>query len=405
MDVRSRAGGEGDRGAEAPPRRVEGAGFSAFRQLVSLSPEGILVHRGGAILYLNQSGARILGYEDAGELIGREISAIIAADERNPVRGQAGQAVEELFYRRDGATLPVEVVSSDATSGEVPFKFDFFRDITARRQMVDSIQRQKLHFEELFQNSPEAIVLFDAQSRITEINRNFTALFGYTPEEAVGQTIRELIVPPEGQDEALVLFNHSFQGEPVYLEAERCDKYGKRFYVSILGAPILREGELIGVYGIYRDINERKQTELMQQVLFRISETSARARDLNELYSSLHDLVSELINTRNFFIAILDPATDTIEFPYHVDERDPPPLPRRCGRGLTEYVIRTGIPLLADRERVEAMVRAGEAESVGFPSVDWLGLPLKNNRGETFGVLGVQSYSENVRFTLGARTC
>jgi len=400
MEDRSRVGGEGDRETVNGSVRPEENGFSAFRQLVNLSPEGILVHRNGTILYLNHSGARMLDYDDPAALIGKDVATVVTAGSRSGERSPSTLPAEESFLRRDGSVLPVEVVSSTATRGRVPIKFDFFRDVTDRKRMVDSLQRQKLHFEELFKNSPEAIVLFDAENRITEVNWNFTALFGYTLEEAVSKSARELIVPPDGQDEALMFFNRSIRGEPIYQETVRCDKYGKRFYVSILGAPILRGGELIGTYGIYRDINERKHTERMQQVLYRISETSARARDVSELYSSLHELVAELINIRNFFIAILDPATDTIEFPYFVDEHEPPPAPRHRGRGLTEYVMRTGIPMLVDRERIAAMVRDGEIDPLGTAVIDWLGVPLKNARGETFGVLGVLSYSEDLRFTM-----
>ena len=159
MDDQSRDGESGPAGGEAGPIRSERAGFSAFRELVNQSPEGIMVHRGGRILYLNRSGARLLGYSDAASLIGKEVAAVVAPDAPRPA-AEPGTPFEESYLTRDGVILPVEVVSSTATSGEVPFKFDFFRDISARKRMVDTLQRQKLHFEELFQNSPEAIVLF-----------------------------------------------------------------------------------------------------------------------------------------------------------------------------------------------------------------------------------------------------
>src|SRR5262249_42769961 len=66
--------------------------------------------------------------------------------------------------------------------------------------------------------------------------------------------------------------------------------------------------------------------------------------------------------------------------------------------GLTELVLRTGAPLLATPEVMTRLLDDGEVELVGAPSVDWLGVPLK--RGErTFGVLAVQSYREDARFT------
>ena len=107
--------------------------------------------------------------------------------------------------------------------------------------------------------------------------------------------------------------------------------------------------------------------------------------------------VSELMPARNFYIALHDRASDLLSFPYFVDEVDTPPARKALGRGLTEYVIRTGEPLLASPEVFEELVRRGEAELIGAPSVDWLGVPLRAAQ-ETIGIVVVQSYTEGVRF-------
>jgi diguanylate cyclase (GGDEF)-like protein/PAS domain S-box-containing protein len=104
------------------------------------------------------------------------------------------------------------------------------------------------------------------------------------------------------------------------------------------------------------------------------------------------------MNARNFYIALFDEVQRILSFPYWVDEVDPAPPPARLGRGLTEYVLRTGAPLLATPETFERLVREGEIELIGGASVDWLGVPLK--RGDkTGGVLAVQTYDERLRLT------
>jgi PAS domain S-box-containing protein len=66
------------------------------------------------------------------------------------------------------------------------------------------------------------------------------------------------------------------------------------------------------------------------------------------------------------------------------------------GRGLSAYVLRTGEPLLlTDEARFEDLVRSGEVERMGAPSVSWLGVPLKT-KGETLGILVAQSYEPGV---------
>src|SRR5450631_3624858 len=100
---------------------------------------------------------------------------------------------------------------------------------------------------------------------------------------------------------------------------------------------------------------------------------------------------------RNFYIALYDSATELLTFPYFVDEQDSAPSPKKLGRGLTDYLIRAGQPLLATPEVLEAMVQRGEVARNGSRSLDWMGVPLKVNN-HTFGALVVQTYSKNIRY-------
>src|ERR1700751_3955237 len=108
-------------------------------------------------------------------------------------------------------------------------------------------------------------------------------------------------------------------------------------------------------------------------------------------------MVGEVMNARNFYVALYASVTQILTFPHFVDERDPTPASRRLGRGLTEYVLRTGEPLLATPAVFEELQSRGEGELVGSPSLDWMGVPLRAGN-HTFGVLVVQSYSQDVRF-------
>jgi len=111
----------------------------------------------------------------------------------------------------------------------------------------------------------------------------------------------------------------------------------------------------------------------------------------------VHEIVGRLMPARNFYIAVYDENTDLLSFPYYKDEYDPEPMPRHLGKGLTDYVLRTGEPILASPDLFRNQVQSGNVEEVGHESIDWLGVPLK--KGDiTFGVLAVQSYTEGVRY-------
>jgi PAS domain-containing protein len=140
-----------------------------------------------------------------------------------------------------------------------------------------------------------------------------------------------------------------------------------------------------------------KRAEKVYAASYKISESASCAENLHELFESIHAIVGELIPASNFYISLYDKSTDLITFPYYVDENDLPPGPNKPGKGLTEYVLRTGKPLLAPQRVFEELEAAGEVESIGAPSVDWLGVPLKTEE-EIIGVLVVQSYTEGVHF-------
>jgi two-component system cell cycle sensor histidine kinase/response regulator CckA len=274
--------------------------------------------------------------------------------------------------------------------------------MTQRRQWTPAWDEQnptiqRAYLEQLVECAPEAISILDVQHRITRINSEFTRLFGFSPEEALGRRPSELIVPAERTAETDWIKESVIGGQKITLETRRQRKDGSLVDVSVSCAAVTVDGAHVGYYVLYRDIEDSKQAQTLSSALYRIAERTSSAADLQGFYASIHNIVGELMNARNFYIALYDPATQLLSFPHFVDEVDEAPAPKPLGRGLTEYVLRTGEPLLASPEVFDMLVRRGDVELIGAPSLDWMGVPLRAG-GETFGVLVVQSYSNDVRF-------
>ncbi len=147
------------------------------------------------------------------------------------------------------------------------------------------------------------------------------------------------------------------------------------------------------------EVYERQRVQEIQRALFRIAELSMTSDTLAQFFAEVHDTVSELVYAHNFYIATLSEDGSMLEFPYSVDERDPERRPRRLAAGLTEYVIRTGKPLLADREKIMALEAEGRVRTHGSMAHCWLGVPLMRD-DKVVGVLAVQSYSSDIMFSL-----
>jgi PAS domain S-box-containing protein len=146
-----------------------------------------------------------------------------------------------------------------------------------------------------------------------------------------------------------------------------------------------------------RLITQRRKAEQVQEAIYRISEAIHSTQNLDELFHSIHNIIRELMPAENFYIALYDEVTGKVTFPYFVDRYDEL-VPKKPGRGITAYVLRTGEPLLASPEVLDGLVRNGEVEIIGTRSIDWLGVPLKTGI-TTFGVLAVQTFSKDIRLT------
>ena len=227
--------------------------------------------------------------------------------------------------------------------------------------------------------------------------RPSSACLGTREAEVLGQSLERLIVPPDRLAESQWLTETLTNGDRITLETKRRKKDGNLLDVSVSCAPILLAAKMAGFSAAYHDISGRKRVEALSSALYRVAEKSSSAHDLQQFFAAVHGIVDELMYARNFYIALYDPATELLSFPYFVDEQDTAPAPKKLGRGLTDYVMRTGEPLLATPEVLQAMEDRGEVARNGSRSLDWMGVPLKVNN-HTFGALVVQTYSKNIRY-------
>ena len=252
-------------------------------------------------------------------------------------------------------------------------------------------------FEQMFQASPDALSIADSEHRVLWANQTFATMFGYSDEEIVGQPLEDLVVPSNRLSESKWVTESLAKGERITLETKRRRKDGTLLDVTVSCAPVVLEGEVVGFYAGYHDISDRRRVEALSSALYRVAEKSSSAHDLQQFFAAVHGIVDELMHARNFYIAIYDPASELLSFPYFVDEQDSAPPSKKLGKGLTDYLIRTGEPLLATPEVLQAMEDRGEVARKGSRSLDWMGVPLKVNN-HTFGALVVQTYSKNIRY-------
>jgi PAS domain S-box-containing protein len=273
-----------------------------------------------------------------------------------------------------------------------------FSDVTASEGEKSRLQVEFETLSRVIENSPLSINVSDITGKTVLWNRRSEQIFGWTKEEILGQTMPFI---SDYGDEAYKSFwenirdRDTWSGTDVRLKG----KDGSDIVMCMYNSPVVdREGNMTGVLGILTDKNEVGQARLMQKALFNIASATNDTTNLDDLYRSIHQALATLMPAENIFIALYDERRGIISYPYYQDQYDLPPEPSRAERGLTAMVIRTGESQLVNPARFDELVASGEVESVGTPSIDWLGVPLKV-KNRTFGMIAVQSYTEGVRFT------
>ena len=145
-------------------------------------------------------------------------------------------------------------------------------------------------------------------------------------------------------------------------------------------------------YGILQDVGAYIREEKLRQIISEILEASNSEKNLSDLFKFIHTCIKKLMKADNFYIAYYKKDSALLTFPYFVDEEDTDSSAKKLGKGLTEYVLRTGKSALVDLEMDAELKRRGEIELIGPQSPIWLGVPLKI-MDKTIGVLVVQDYS------------
>jgi two-component system, cell cycle sensor histidine kinase and response regulator CckA len=391
-------------GAAAASAAPGPAGEQKFRTLFDTADDAIFLMAGSVFVDVNPKCVEVFGLDDRSDMVGHtpiEYSPPLQPDGRPSsekalayiaaARAGTPQRFTWKHLRKNGVPFDAEVSLNALTlNGEVYLQA-IVRDVTARRAAEEAIRDSEERFRLLAEAAFEGVGVSE-DGLLVDCSTSLAALLGYEPRELIGRPITDFVVP----EHAELVGQRVRDGSPERYEHLARRKDGTVVNVEVRGRALPHRGRLLRVTAI-RDITEARRAGRIQRAIYAISEAALTAPALPDLYAAIHGIVGELMPARNLYFALYDPRTDLIAFPYFVDECDPRPEPKHPGRGLTEYVLRTGQPLLATPEVSLELERRGECELIGASSVDWLGVPLIA-AGTTIGVLVVQTYTEGLRY-------
>ncbi|MBC8415781.1 MAG: PAS domain S-box protein, partial [Candidatus Cloacimonetes bacterium] len=265
----------------------------------------------------------------------------------------------------------------------------------ARKQADESIRESEARYRNIFELIPNPVVIHSEGKVVAGNKAALKFSKAENPEEFIGSPVINFVHPDYREKAAKRIRKIMKEKVPAGLIEEKFINTKNEIRdVEVAAVPTKFENK-DSVLVAFRDITYRKQSELVQLVLYNIAKTVNTSKNLDELYHTIHQHLSTVIDTTNFYIALYDEDKNVISFPYYIDEKDakPEPVPKKLSKGLTEYVLRTGKSLLATKEYYMKLAKEGKIEISGSISEVWLGIPMRYEK-KIIGVIALQSYKD-----------
>ncbi|WP_018899435.1 PAS domain S-box protein [Rhizobium sp. 2MFCol3.1] len=256
-----------------------------LRALISQSAAGIgQTDLSGRMVFVNRRFSEMLGYE-ADELVGMRFQDITHPDDLPETERRFEQLISEgasfdmekrcVCKSGDFVWTAISVAALKDEHGAVRQVGFIAIDISASKAAQESEQQ----LASIVASSNDAILSIDMDMRITNWNAAAEKLYGYSREEAIGQTV--LMLVPEGRrDEETEILSKISAGETIHrYETQRLSKSGRPVDVQLSVSPIYdSSGRAIGASKMSQDISARKEAERLQRVL--IGELNHRVKNV-----------------------------------------------------------------------------------------------------------------------------
>ncbi|PLT35286.1 GGDEF domain-containing protein [Bacillus sp. V5-8f] len=243
---------------------------TTFHTLIEKAPVGMYILEEGKIAYVNLFYAKLLGYKKQ-ELSETEFSLekIIYPEDllilKNHIQkiGSIEDDVARFRVRqikKDGTVLLTEINISITEFYGKPIFFgtviNISEQVAAQQQVYDANER----YRSLFENSPDAIFSFNHEGNFISANPATEKISGYSDKELLNMSFMSL-VSTEDLPMAIKSFEEGKQGmsSNYNLTVERKD--GKRIHLDTIHFPMRVNGEIMGTYGVAREITEKIQYE------------------------------------------------------------------------------------------------------------------------------------------------
>ncbi|MCK9556542.1 MAG: PAS domain S-box protein [Candidatus Cloacimonetes bacterium] len=331
---------------------------------------------------------------EAGESV---LASIVAISEgRKSFEGQV------INYDLNGNALHFRISWSIPGDAEEDFKrvIVAMQDITGLDRIRKELEEREALFRCIFEQVSEGMMLLDEKGKIFLVNHALENLSGLSAYMLVGSSIKDYFTTfsktvnlTSGNDlveQELMDFFVKPPSEHRNIEYSFFDTRHKLHDHRLALVPINSAKEKLYA-AVFSDLSPIRKSERVTGILHQISHAVNTECSLDDLFYTIHQALSQVLDVTNFYIALYDKRSNIITFPYLVDEmnEDSSPVEADNNTSLTAQIISEERTLLLSEQGI--CDRTADKGFLGVICRNFLGVPLML-AGKVIGAIVVQSY-------------
>jgi PAS domain S-box-containing protein len=242
-----------------------------YRRMIELSPDAIIVHADGLIVYANDAAVRLVGATGAEQLIGCPSLQFLDPEYRDRVAERIERVLtqnlpvplmEQRYRRLDGTMVDVEV-------GAIPLDYRgrkavqvVLRDISDRKRVEEALRSSEERYRGIVERATDAIYLVSEDGMLMDANPATLAITGWSLEEITSRRFVDLVHPDDRQRAEAVFLSSldEAQREPEVFRI--VTPSGAYAYLEMMTTPVVQQSGRRALFAIGRDITAARMAEL-----------------------------------------------------------------------------------------------------------------------------------------------